>query len=269
MKELCFLGTGGSLPWKDRSNASLVLNIENDLLLIDCPGDAFGKIKKLDLDPRNIYSIFVTHTHPDHIYGLPALIHSLMLVEMSILLYGSGETIKFCKQLLDLFNLLDKKIKCRVRFKKVYPDQFFEIHRFLRACSIKTPHTSSSLGICFDFGDEQLRLIYSGDTPVYLPLFKNSGSPDILIHDCSAPSRYFKKYPSLSKMHTSSLDLGKIAQQAGVRFLIPIHFFGELDYSLDEIEKEIRKNYKNRLMIPKDLDKIEISKSLLSIDVEA
>jgi ribonuclease Z len=268
MKELCFLGTGGSLPWRDRNNASLVLNLKNDLILIDCPGDAFGKIKKLDLDPRNIYSIFVTHIHPDHIYGLPALIHSLMLEEMSIYLYGSEETIQFCKKLLDLFNLLDKKIKCRVRFKKVRPDQLFEIHPFLRSYAVKTPHTPSSMGLDFDFEEEDLGLIFSGDTPVYLPLFKKSGSPDILIHDCSAPSRYFKKYPSLSKMHTSSLDLGKIAQQAGVRFLIPIHFFGELDYSLDEIEKEIRKSYKNRLMIPKDLDKLRISRSLLEEDGE-
>lgn len=263
MKELCFLGTGGSLPWKDRNNASLALSIEKDLVLIDCPGDIFGKIRRLDFDPHNIYSIFITHTHPDHVYGLPALIHSLMLEEMSIFLYGSEETIQFCKQLLDLFNLLDEKVKCRIRFKKVDPDRFFKIHSSLRAFAIKTPHTSSSMGAYFDFKDENLGMIYSGDTPVYLPLFKNVGSPDILIHDCSAPSRFFKKYPSLSKMHTSSLDLGKIAQQAGIRCLIPIHFFGELDYSLHEIEKEIRQNYKNRLMIPRDLDKIRISESLL------
>jgi ribonuclease Z len=236
-------------------------------VLIDCPGDAFSKIKKLEFDPRNIYSLFVTHTHPDHIYGLPALIHSLMLEEISILLYGSEETVQFCKKLLALFNLLDEKVKCRIQFKKVGPDQWFEIHPSLQALSIKTPHTSSSMGVYFNFEDEDLGLVYSGDSPVYMPLFKNTGSPDILIHDCSAPSRFFKKYPSLSKMHTSSLDLGKIAQQIGIRCLIPVHFFGEMDYSLDEIEKEIRKNYKNRLMIPNDLDKIKISKSLLQKDI--
>jgi len=257
------MGTGGSLPWKNRNNASLLLNIEKDLILVDCPGDSFSKIKRLGLDPQNICSIFITHIHPDHVYGLPALIHSLMLEEMSIFLYGSDETIRFCEKLLDLFNLLDKKVKCRIQFKKIDPDMRFSITSSLQIFSIKTPHSSSSLGVCIDFKEEDIKLLYSGDSPVYWPLFKNCGSPDILIHDCSAPSRFFKKYPSLSKMHTNSFDLGEIAQQTGVNFLIPIHFFGELDYSMDEIEKEIKKNYKNKLIIPEDLDKIKISKPWL------
>jgi len=264
MNEICFLGTGGSLPWKDRNNASLLLRIKKDLVLIDCPGDAFSKIKRVDFDPRNIKALFITHIHPDHVYGLPALVHSLMMEEMSLFLYGSPETIQFCRKLLDLFGLLKERVKCRVRFKKVDPDQWFEMLPTLKAYSLKTPHIPSSLGVLFDFKKEDLKLIYSGDSPVHRPLFKNVGSPDILIHDCSAPSRFFRKYPSLSKMHTSSSDLGQIAQQTGVKCLIPIHFFGELDYSLEEIEDEIRQNYKNRLIIPKDLDKMPIDSSLLS-----
>jgi ribonuclease Z len=266
MSELCFLGTGGSIPRKKRNNASLVFNIKNDLVLVDCPGDAFNKIKMLGFDPRKIRSIFITHTHPDHIYGLPSLIHSLMLDEMSLSLYGSDETVQFCKKLLDLFDLRSRKVKCRIKFRKLEPDMSFCLHPSVHSLTVKTPHASSSLGIHFDFENGAVRLLYSGDTPVFEPLFKNTGIPDILIHDCSAPSRFFKQYPSLSKMHTSSLDMGKMAHRAGVRCLIPIHFFGGLDYSMDEIEKEIRKNYRNRLIIPNDLDKIQIAKSLLQQD---
>jgi len=263
MKELCFLGTGGSIPRKRRNNASLVLNRDSELVLIDCPGDAYGKIKRLGFDPRNIRSLFVTHIHPDHVYGLPALIHSLMLVDMSILLYGSHETVRFCRDLLELFHLLSEKIKCRIQFNPLEADQSFQIHPSLRASSIRIPHSSSSLGLDLYFKEEDLSLLYSGDTPVHEPLFKRSPSPEVFIHDCSAPSRFFKRFPSLSKMHTHSLALGKMAHQAGVRCLIPIHFFGELDYSMEEIEKEIRENFKNRLIIPEDLDKIQISRSLL------
>ncbi len=262
MNTLCFLGTGGSIPQKKRNNTSLALDTGGPLLLIDCPGDAFNKMKLAGLDPRKIESIFITHIHPDHVYGLPALIHSLMLEEMSVSIYGSKEAVLFCERLLGLFGLLDKKIKCRVQFKGLDTGVSFQILPHVRALCLSIPHSSSSSGIYFHFEENDMDLFYSGDTPVHLPLFKEIGSPDILIHDCSAPSRFFKEYPSLSKMHTHSLDLGKIAKQIGVKCLIPVHFFGELDYSMDEIQKEIKENYKNRLIIPKDLDRLTLSSSL-------
>jgi ribonuclease Z len=264
MNELFFLGTGGAIPQKNRKNTSLVLNIQGDLVLMDCPGDVFIKMKLLGLDPRRLSSIFITHIHPDHVYGLPALIHSLMLDKMSISLFGSEETVHFCEKLLSFFNLLGEHVKCRVHFKKIEPEVCFQIHTQVRACPIKIPHHSSSLGVCLEFANTGWNLLFSGDTPVHLPLFKNCGRPDLLIHDCSAPSRFFEKFPSLAQMHTHSLDLGKIAQQAGVKCLIPIHFFGELEYSMEEVEEEITRNYTHRLIIPKDLEKWVLSSSLLS-----
>jgi ribonuclease BN (tRNA processing enzyme) len=59
-------------------------------------------------------------------------------------------------------------------------------------------------------------------------------------------------------VHTNSLELGKLCQQAKVKCLIPCHFFGELEFPLSEIENEIRKNYKGRLILPEDLKKITL-----------
>ncbi len=59
-------------------------------------------------------------------------------------------------------------------------------------------------------------------------------------------------------MHTHALDLGRLCQEAEVRCLIPCHFFGELDFSLSEIEQEIKKNYQGKLIIPEDFEKIPV-----------
>ena len=59
-------------------------------------------------------------------------------------------------------------------------------------------------------------------------------------------------------MHTDSLALGEMAQEAGVKHLVPCHFFGELDFSLDEIEREIRISYRGELTIPADFSKIPL-----------
>ncbi|MBN1221875.1 MAG: MBL fold metallo-hydrolase [Candidatus Aminicenantes bacterium] len=256
MAEVFFLGSGGSVATVDRDNTSFLIDHDDILILVDCPGSVLQKIKKLGFDPAAIQTILVTHTHPDHIYGLPSLIHGLMLMEMAIDLYGSEKTIDFCRRLLDLFHLLDAKIKCRVNFIAIGPNTASILGQSIRFVGLPVPHASSSLAYHFTFSLEQKTLLYSGDTPVHPPLFEKAKDIDFLIHDCSAPSRFFKRFPSLKTMHTNSLELGKHALQAGVGCLIPCHFFGEIDYSMSEIEQEIRENYKGDLILPSDFMRI-------------
>lgn len=258
MAEVCFLGTGGSVATEERDNTSLLLSSDDSLALIDCPGSLIQKIKKFDFDPRDIQSILVTHIHPDHIYGLPSLVHSLMLDESLIGLYGSKETVDFCQSFLDLFHLREKKIKTRIRFLPLEENKKIRLTASISLLPLKVPHDSSSLAFHFYFEEEMKELIYSGDTPLHPLLFQDARKKDYLIHDCSAPSRFFKQYPSLYQMHTHSLQLGEICQKAGVKCLIPCHFFGELDFSLSEIESEIRENYKGRLIIPEDFERIAL-----------
>ncbi len=101
-------------------------------------------------------------------------------------------------------------------------------------------------------------MVYSGDTPCDPSLFRYAAGKDCLVHDCSAPSRVFKEYPSLKMMHTHSLQLGQQAQESGIKCLVPCHFFGELDFSLQEIESEIRKSYTGKLIIPEDFERIPL-----------
>ncbi|MGD8534837.1 MAG: MBL fold metallo-hydrolase [Candidatus Aminicenantes bacterium] len=258
MIELCFLGTGGSVATKERDNTSFLINQGKGLLLVDCPGGVFQKIKKLNLEPRNITAILVTHIHPDHIYGLPSLVHSLMLDEGLIRLYGSAESVDFCSNLLDLFHLREEKVKTRIEFVSLNAGKSFKLRDSIHCTSLKVPHSPSSLAFHFRFDQEEKDLVYSGDTPCDTSLFQYAAGKDYLVHDCSAPSRTFKDYPSLQSMHTHSLQLGMHSQKYGIKCLIPCHFFGELDFSLQEIEEEIRKNYTGRLIIPEDFERIPL-----------
>ena len=256
MHDLLFIGTGGSVATEDRDNTSFLLVGHDTVAMIDCPGSVVQKLKKAQVNPRKVHSLLVTHIHPDHIYGLPSLIHSLMLDECLINLYGSAESVDFCRNLLDLFHLRDEKIKTRVDFIPLDPGQDFQLTESLRCTSFEVPHSSSSLAFHFRFEREKKELFYSGDTPLEPLLFKQAEGKDYLIHDCSAPSRFFKMYPSLHEMHTHSLDLGSHSQSSSIKCLIPCHFFGELEFSLSEIENEIRENYKGKLIIPNDYEKI-------------
>ncbi|MBE0461738.1 MAG: MBL fold metallo-hydrolase, partial [Candidatus Aminicenantes bacterium] len=258
MIEISFLGTGGAVATKERDNASFIIRQDKILILVDCPGSVIQKIKKLDFDPREIQSIFITHIHPDHIYGLPSFIHSLMLDDCIVDLYGSQESIQFCMELLDLFHLREERIKCRINFVLMEAGKKIQVRPSLKCLPLKVPHHSSSLAFKFYFEGEKKEIAYSGDTPLYSPFFKEIQESDCLIHDCSCPSRFFEKYPVLYSMHTHSMELGQASKDFGIKRLIPYHFFGELDFSLDEIEKELRESYKKNLIIPKDFSRIII-----------
>lgn len=258
MAELCFLGTGGAVATMERDNTSFLIQQEEGLFLVDCPGSVFQKMRRLDFDPRNITAILVTHVHPDHVYGLPSLVHSLMLDEGCIRLFGSVESVRFCKDLLDLFHLREEKVKTRIDFVPLDAGGSFVLGDSIHCASLRIPHSPSSLAFHFRFDQEKKDLVYSGDTPCDTALFRFAAGMDYLVHDCSAPSRVFKDYPSLREMHTHSLQLGQHSQRYGIKCLVPCHFFGELEFSVREIEEEIRKNYRGKLIIPKDFERIPL-----------
>lgn len=260
MSELLFIGTGGSVATEERDNTSFLLLKRDTVVMIDCPGSVVQKLKKAGVEPKNVQSLIVTHVHPDHVYGLPSLIHSLMLDDCVIKIFGSDVTVNFCAQLLDLFDLRSEKVKCRVNFTPVVEGKNYRFSSSLTGSFFKVPHSPSSMAVAFHLIEEKMELLYSGDTPRYPELLKRIENIDFLIHDCSAPSRFFAKYPALNSMHTDSLALGEMAREAGVKHLVPCHFFGELDFALEEIEAEIRENFRGDLTIPVDFSRIRISK---------
>ncbi len=253
MLDIIFLGTGGAVATETRDNTALLLQSHEDLVLVDCPGSVTRKIKSLGLDPRHVRAVLITHIHPDHIYGLPSFVHNLMLDDLCIRLYGSDTALKTCRKLLDLFNLQKESVRCRIEFVTLASGDSFEVLPGLKCQVLRVPHHESSLAFFWRSPNLDKCVVYSGDTPLYPPLFDQAVGAETLIHDCSVPSRYFMEYPFMPCMHTNALELGRWAQQAEIKRLIPCHFFGELDFELSEISAEIKQNFSGELIVPQDL----------------
>lgn len=258
MTDLCVLGTGGAVATAERDNTAFALDLGSSATLIDCPGSLPQKLKRVQVDPLKVDSILVTHVHPDHINGLASLVHSLFLEEGLIRIFGSAESLDFCARYLDLFQLRERQIRIRTDLVPVEPGKRFQVNKRLEAEGIRVPHTPASLAFHLFFKEEGGEWVFSGDTPARPSLFRRAASASGLVHDCSAPSRFFDQYPQLRAMHTSALDLGRLAQEAAVPCLIPCHFFGEVVFTLAEVEEEIRRHYRGRLIIPEDLQRIPL-----------
>ncbi len=258
MTEVVFLGTGGPLATRKRDNTAFLLRSEEGCSLVDCPGSVVQKILKAGVEPFDVGTVVITHVHPDHVYGLPSLVHSLMLLDHIIRLFGSPETIAFCRDLLDIFHLQKPKFRTRIDFIPIEPGRPAELFEGVKLSSLRVPHHPSSLALQFRFESGPLKLVFSGDTPIHPDFFGWAEEADALFHDCSAPSRFFGLYPALSAVHTNSAELGTWSERAKIRRLFPCHFLGELDFEIAEIEDEIKERFRGDLFVPTDFDRVVI-----------
>ena len=76
--KLYFLGTGSQKPSKTRNVTSIALILQtNKYILFDCGEGTQQQILKSNISLTNLHSIFITHLHGDHIFGLPGLLFSM------------------------------------------------------------------------------------------------------------------------------------------------------------------------------------------------
>ncbi len=76
---LTFLGTAGSWPTKDRSASAIALDLDRELLLLDCGEGTQRQFFRSSASFMRVRRIFLTHFHGDHFLGLPGLIQSMSL----------------------------------------------------------------------------------------------------------------------------------------------------------------------------------------------
>lgn len=258
MAEIIFLGTSGYVPTPERDNASFILRAGESAALIDCPGSPLRKLATAGIKPLDVGSVFITHVHADHVYGLPSLVHGLMLRDHMFRLFGSAESVDFCRRLLDLFGLREPKYKTRVEFVALAPGEKAAVAGGVDVTAWSVPHQTSSLAYEFRVGPGAKKVVFSGDTPIHPALFERARGADAFVHDCGAPARFFEKFPVLKSVHTSALDLGEWSERAGVRLLAPVHFLTELDFEVGEMEKEIRTRFTGRLFMPSDGERVAV-----------
>ncbi len=77
MINLTLVGTGGMIPLYNRFLTSLYLNIDGHCILIDCGEGTQMAISKASLSAYDIDSIFITHHHGDHIFGINGLLSTI------------------------------------------------------------------------------------------------------------------------------------------------------------------------------------------------
>lgn len=106
--ETFVLGTGGMMPLPNRFLTSVLLRREGYLFLFDCGEGTQISLRNLNLKWKKISAIFVSHTHADHITGIPGLLMLSAQVDRDEPLYIIGppkikEYIETSRRVLDMY----------------------------------------------------------------------------------------------------------------------------------------------------------------------
>ncbi|HVO37396.1 MAG TPA: ribonuclease Z [Spirochaetia bacterium] len=106
--EVFVLGTGGMMPLPGRGLTSALVRREGELFLFDCGEGTQIGLRRLNLRWKKITSIFISHTHADHVTGLPGILMLSSQVDRDEPLYIYGppkirEFVEAMRRTLDMY----------------------------------------------------------------------------------------------------------------------------------------------------------------------
>ncbi len=143
--EAFVLGCGGMMPLPYRHCTSVLLRRDGDLFLFDGGEGTQVSLRRLNLKWKKINAIFVSHTHADHVTGLPGILMLSSQVDRTEPLYIIGppkiaEYIETSRKVLDMYINYPIVVKEITEPGVVYSGEDF----YVRAFPLK--HTKTCVG---------------------------------------------------------------------------------------------------------------------------
>lgn len=149
----CFvLGCGGMMPLPYRHLTSVLLRRDGDLFLFDGGEGTQVSLRRLNLKWKKINAIFVSHTHADHVTGLPGILMLSSQVDRNEPLYIFGppkiaEYIETSRKVLDMYINYPIIVKEITAPCDVYQGDGFKVRAF------PLEHTKTCVGYTLEEDD--------------------------------------------------------------------------------------------------------------------
>jgi ribonuclease BN (tRNA processing enzyme) len=188
--DLAFMGTGNAFA-PQRCWSGFVLDQRH---LFDAPPTALYSLKQMGLDLAAIETVFISHFHADHFFGLPFLLleYAYLTDRTSPLtIVGPPELEERLKQLVALggySGLWEKSHAIDVRYVEVEDGTTGTVNG-VNFEAIEVDHAGPGLR-CFGFRArrEGRTLAYTGDTRYCEQLVQLAEGAEVLVSDCTYAS---------------------------------------------------------------------------------
>ncbi len=248
--QLIFLGTSNAVPDAAHENTHMLLQTEQHVVLIDCPGSPLRRLAKAGVDPLRLTDLIVTHFHPDHVSGLPLLLMDLWLIgrQAPLHVHGLDYTLDRIQQMMKLHDWQDWPGFFDVVFHRLPESELTPVitapDLLVQASPMR--HFIPNIGLRIAFGPAGVNLAYSCDTEPCPQAVRLGTDVDVLIHEASG---------ALAG-HSSAEQAGETAQQARAASLYLIHYptWSGCDETLPARAKT---RYKGPVFMAQDMMRLE------------
>jgi ribonuclease Z len=251
--DLILLGTGAAFPPTDRENTSLALAWPGGVWLVDCGASPHRRLRAAGLDPNDLCGVLITHGHPDHLYGLPSLIHCLLPARRAepLPILAPPEGIEQARKILDAFHLLEREEIDLVLVELSLEDSVVTPVLHVDGLSLGTApvsHGPQTVGVRAEA--EGRILAYSSDTMPCEGVAVLANGAHLLVHEATFSERDREHLP---KGHSTARDAGRAASAAGVETLVLVHFLEETLTDPVALGREAEEVFSGRVEIGHDL----------------
>lgn len=262
MMKITFLGVW-MVP-EDGDTVSFVIELESgEKILVDSGVNTVKNLKCANIDPCSITHLIITHSHGDHIAGLPMYLFYR---------YKYAPLVKkISPTTLRIISTQDAWTSVKEYIDIAYPSLSSDTHLIVEehveagsSLQITDNYTlqcfiSNHKPITFGFKlvdiASKRSIVYSADTSICEAVFDMAEETDCLIHDVVADN----VYQALGKAgHSLCLDVGERAAQKHVKMLVPVHRLPIYKEHPENYERELRSVFKGKLFIPTEGDIITI-----------
>lgn len=144
MLRIIFLGTGGSLPTRNRNPSAVLVNRKGELILFDCGEGTQQQMMRAKTGMMSLSSIFISHFHADHFLGIPGLIQTMSFMgrKEPLTIYGPENT----KEFTELFKALGYfNLKYEIRGVQLKPGEIVDKGEYVIQ-ALETDHSIPSFG---------------------------------------------------------------------------------------------------------------------------
>lgn len=231
------LGCGSATPTIQNSPSGQVVTLSDKSFLVDCGEGTQITMSRLGVKTARLYSIFISHLHGDHCFGLIGLISSFAMKKRTqpLHIYAHADLEKLLRPLLDYhckdimqFEVVFHAINPRKR-EVIFDDRTITVE------TIPLKHKVPTCGFLFQekHHDEapRKRYAYCSDTKYNEKMVEQLHGVDTLFHE----STFTEKYASRAGItgHSTAKQAATIAQKADVGRLIIGHFTArEADHTI-------------------------------------